>query len=183
METRELIQKLKSELPGSVLQIQAFGRAKEPTLWVEMRSLPEVAIFLKDQSGLSLDWLEHLSVMEVEQALVLTYFLRSTQDTAQAAILLRCSIVPSSAEALIEVPSVSLVWAMAVPMERELSELFGIHFRGSTEKAGTEHGTMLPEGWIGYPLRKSYVFPTEYKGIPHIRPVGQTGPDEYGTGL
>ena len=36
----------------------------------------------------------------------------------------------------------------------------------------------LPKGWNGYPLRKSYVFPTEFLGIPHSRNRGQAGGSE-----
>jgi len=123
-----------------------------------------------------MDWLENLSVMEIDRALVLTYFIRSSTTGDQ--LILRGSVMPPSADAYAEAQSVVASWPMAERMENEVSELFGIRFEGNHRKTKS----MLPADWIGFPLRKSYVFPAEYNGILHARPVGQTSPDEFPMG-
>ena len=45
--------------------------------------------------------------------------------------------------------------------ERECSEMFGITFEGNPDP----RNMLLPDDWVGHPLRKDYEFPKEYHGI------------------
>ena len=49
-----------------------------------------------------------------------------------------------------KVPSVTPVWGGANWAEREVWDLFGVEFAGHPDL----RRIMLPEGWIGFPLRK-----------------------------
>jgi NADH-quinone oxidoreductase subunit C len=53
------------------------------------------------------------------------------------------------------------VWKVANWFEREVYDLFGVIFEGHSDL----RRIMLPEDWIGYPLRKDYVEQEEYDGI------------------
>ncbi len=61
-----------------------------------------------------------------------------------------------------EVPSVSHVWSTADWHEREVFDLSGILFTGRAEL----RRILLPDDWVGHPLRKDYQPPAEYHGIP-----------------
>ena len=174
MDMSALLPKLEKAVPKAVLNIRPFGHGKEISLWVEMRAIASVAQFLCEQTSEKLDCLENLSVMEIEGALVLTYFLRSSQNNETC--ILRGSLVPKSADAETEAPSVSPTWPMAQAYEDQAAELFGVRFTGGPPLKRQ----MLPDGWLGYPLRKNYIFPAEVDGILHMRPVGRTEPDEFG---
>jgi NADH:ubiquinone oxidoreductase subunit C len=174
------VQALEAKVPRAVLESRPFGHGGEMSIWVEMKSIAKVARTLRDEEGLVYDWLENLSVMELDKALVLSYFVRSTATGAH--LIIRGSVVPSSPDAEVEVDSVAAVWPMAAPFEEECSDLFGVRFAGeSARRAGSDKTrALLPDGWQGFPLRKAYLFPTEFLDIPHARPAGRAVPDEFG---
>lgn len=172
MDTSELIPRLEAALPGAVLEMRPFGRLGEVSLWVEMKSIARVAGFLRDDPMWAMDWLENLAAMEMEGTLVLTYFARSTSTGGK--LVLRGTLQPKGSESLVEAPSVRETWPMAQCQEDEISDLFGIQFEGG----GRRRRTFVPLDWVGFPLRKSYVFPVEYGGISHMRPPATTAAGE-----
>jgi NADH-quinone oxidoreductase subunit C len=53
------------------------------------------------------------------------------------------------------------VWPGADWHEREAGEMFGIEYAGHPDP----RNILLPEDWVGHPLRKDYEYPDEYHGI------------------
>lgn len=64
-------------------------------------------------------------------------------------------------EPLPVVPSVSGLWKTALWHEREVYDLFGIHFEGHPDL----RRILLPSDWEGHPLRKDYQHQEKYHGI------------------
>lgn len=169
MDTGEILNKLKTAAPGSVLEKKRFGRSDQTSVWVEARALPEIAAFLKSDPRISLDWLENFSAIQMDEAIVLTYFLRSSAHDHN--LIVRASVEPPSPSKEVEAPSVARTWAMATPFEAEIQELFGVRFVDPQGQPAYPGEHRLPKGWNGFPLRKSYVFPTRFLGIIHARRV------------
>ncbi len=70
-----------------------------------------------------------------------------------------------------EIPSVAHLWRAADWHERETFDLLGIRFTNHPDSVTDHLGThprriLLPDDWVGHPLRKDYAFPREYHGIP-----------------
>jgi NADH-quinone oxidoreductase subunit C len=60
-----------------------------------------------------------------------------------------------------EIESVTSLWKSADWLEREVFDLLGVVYTGHPDL----RRIMLPEDWIGFPLRKDYVDPLVYNGI------------------
>jgi NADH-quinone oxidoreductase subunit C len=63
------------------------------------------------------------------------------------------------------VNTVEGVWAAANWLEREVYDLLGVDFRGHSD----QRRILLPDDWIGNPLRKDYVEAPDYHGISTMR--------------
>ena len=63
------------------------------------------------------------------------------------------------------VKTVSRVWSSANWLEREVFDLLGVEFVGHPDL----RRILLPDDWVGNPLRKDYVEAPEYHGISTIR--------------
>jgi NADH-quinone oxidoreductase subunit C len=163
VDINELKRKLEAVAPGTILDYKSLEGSKEKVLWVELSSIAQIAHFLKGEPTLKLDQLENLSAHESQGKIVLSYFLRSS--TTGKAIILRGALSLKSDNAEVEAPSVAHLWALAKPFEQEIFELFGVRFLGGE----TAPHQVLPEGWRGFPLRKSYVFPAAFLSIKHER--------------
>lgn len=64
------------------------------------------------------------------------------------------------------VGSVVSVWPTANWQERECFDLVGVMFEGHPDL----RRLLLPDDWLGHPLRKDYEQPASYQGIPTSRP-------------
>jgi hypothetical protein len=158
-----IITKINKAVQGAVLEVRRFGRSDTRSIWVEAQSIQKVAKILRTEADLSLDWLENLSVVELSDALVISYFLHSTQGT-QPEVSLRASVVPDSPTSPVKMPTIQTIWPMGIPMEREAREMFGIQFEISPQDDDADAefdfesgpSLCLPSGLSGFPLRKKF---------------------------
>lgn len=117
---------IQSLVSDSILEARPFGRSQTLSLWVKMDSLIKAAHVLKSDPVLNLDWLENFSVFLIDDLVVLTYFLRSTQTNHE--LIVRASFSREKQEEKIQVPTVTRIWPMGKSLEKEAESFFGIHF-------------------------------------------------------
>ncbi|GAC1468261.1 MAG: NADH-quinone oxidoreductase subunit C [Chloroflexota bacterium] len=118
----------------------------EVTAVIDRESIVEVARFCRDDlqydflSDLTCtDWLDRTPRFDV------VYHLMSTKHWTR----FRLKVPADEVE---PVPSVIPVWGAANWAEREVHDLFGVTFAGHPNL----DRLLMPEGWIGHPLRKDY---------------------------
>ncbi|HEX3682551.1 MAG TPA: NADH-quinone oxidoreductase subunit C [Bryobacteraceae bacterium] len=117
-----------------------------PVLTISSAQILPVCRILKEAAGFDrisaitgVDWWPREPRFEV------VYFLHSLRRNARLRLALRLEENES-------VESVCPVWRGANWYEREVFDLFGIHFRNHPNL----ERIMLPADWEGYPLRKDY---------------------------
>ena len=134
------------------------GRAGDPFVWVAPELLPAFLECCRDDERLSFEQLIDLTAVDpskddpnlwiVVQLLSLAHHHR---------LVVKCTLPKASAR----MPSSAAVHRAAQWHERECGEMYGIDFEGHPDP----RHILLPEDWVGFPLRKDYVFPDEYHGI------------------
>ena len=118
----------------------------ESTVVVPRNSLIDVCRYCKDDLGYdflsdltAVDWLDRSPRFDVVYHLLsLTHFIR---------FRLKVQVDEGTA-----VPTVTGVWGAANWAEREVWDLFGVEFEGHPDL----RRILMPEGWIGHPLRKDF---------------------------
>jgi NADH-quinone oxidoreductase subunit C len=155
LTTAQIIALLKSTFGDKIL---ASFDDKHPRVHVDGADWRAVAEFLRFEPQLSFDWLACLSGMDyaADGGVAVIYDLWSFDLRHRFAAKV---FAPRGAP---HVPSVVDLWSAADWHEREAFDLFGIMFDGHPDL----RRILLAEDWEGHPLRKDYVFPREYHGIP-----------------
>jgi len=155
MHAKDIYAALEQQFPGKVGNFKAD--ALEPYLTVEGYSIVEVCRFLRDSAGLDFQVLSDLTALDwpKEEKIQVVYHLFSYAHNHQ--IVLKVDLPRDNPK----IATVEGVWKVANWFEREVYDLFGVIFEGHSDL----RRIMLPEDWIGYPLRKDYVEQEEYDGI------------------
>jgi NADH-quinone oxidoreductase subunit C len=138
--------------------IAAFPDDKHPRVHVNAQDWRAIAEFLVREPSLKLDWLANHSGVDyvADEQFCVVHDLWSFDHRHSIAVKVYC---PRGNPI---VPSVADLWPAADWHEREAYDMFGIVFDGHPDL----RRILCADDWEGFPLRKDYVFPREYHGIP-----------------
>ena len=140
----------------------------DPFFTVEPDAILDVSRFLKDESSLAFNQMMCLSGVDIVDNQQVVYHLFSFEHRHR--ITLKVDVPTDNPKT----QSVESVWKTANWHERECYDLFGIVFEGHPDP----RRILLPDDWVGYPLRKDYVYPSEYDGIDNTFGVPTMHPDQ-----
>ncbi|MSR61341.1 MAG: NADH-quinone oxidoreductase subunit C [Planctomycetes bacterium] len=134
------------------------GRAGDPFVLVDPQRLPAFLEVCRDDERLAFDILIDLTAADPSKddpnLWVLVHLLSLAY---RQRLTVKCALSKAAAT----MPTSVTVHRGAQWHERECGEMFGITFAGHPDP----RHILLPEDWLGFPLRKDYVFPDEYHGI------------------
>ncbi len=169
-EPQALRERLKKEFPSATFESGLFQGSVFAVIDVDPSSLlPMITALVSDPSwGMVL--LENLSAHHKEKNLVFSYFLMNPQDQSSVCVRTRCALTAENRR--VDFISIQSVLPMAKVYEEEIGSLFGVRFTHEKGQDVLSTNSVLPEGWHGFPLRKTYVFPHEFLGISHSRVKG-----------
>ena len=159
MTTTEIHDRLKARFGDDV------GPLSEPKIdafaVVTRERIVEVCTFLKDEPGLELDFLEDLTAIDwpKNNQIEVVYHLLSYRH--RHSIVLKVQLDRAAPS----IATVEGVWKTANWFEREVYDLFGVTFVGHPDL----RRIMLPDDWIGHPLRKDYQETGGYHGFSNVR--------------
>jgi NADH-quinone oxidoreductase subunit C len=153
-----LSDRLKTAFPETVAVAEQAGVPE--TVQVAASALGDVCAFCKADEALDLQALSCLTGVDYQDRIELVYHLTSYRRRHELVLKVRLDRAEPRA------PTVEGIWKTADWHERECFDLLGVTFEGHPDL----RRLLLPDDWVGHPLRKDYVAPTEYHGISHQRP-------------
>ena len=142
---KELDERFASSLEGWQMQTD------KPTAVVHADRVLDVARYLRMEMGF--DQLRDLTATDYPpDRMEVIYNLYRHMDKAHIALKAKVPREAPEGADLPHLPSIVSVYAGADWLEREVFDLFGIRFTGHPYM----RRLMLPDGWVGHPLRKDY---------------------------
>lgn len=134
------------------------GRSGRPFVLIEPAKIVEFLRVCRDDERLHFELLVDITASDPsadDENLWVLAELLSVKHKHRLAIK---AILPKAAPSL---PSATAIYRAAQWHERECAEMFGIRFEGHPDP----RNILLPDDWVGHPMRKDYEFPKEYHGI------------------
>ncbi len=156
-------QRLRERFPEMPLRRQTGEAVRDFTLFVPGARLVEVCTFLRDDPELDfamLSWIGGVDYLPREPRFEVVYGLLSL--SANARLHLKVEVLEENPR----VPSVVGVWPTANWHERETYDFYGIEFTGHPDLTRI----LLPDDWVGWPLRKDSPLGYEEVAFTHNTP-------------
>ena len=163
LEPARLEDRLRERFPGASITRQTGEAVRDHTLIVPGESLVEIATFLRDEPELDfamLSWIAGVDWLPREPRFDVVYGLLSLTRAVRLTLKVR---VPESNP---KVPTLTGVWPTADWHERETYDFYGIEFTGHPDL----RRILLPDDWIGWPLRKDSPLGYEEVAFTHNTP-------------
>ncbi len=183
---------IEAAVPDARLEIIPNELGRQPSLIVNREALKAVALFLRDDAGLRLDyasnvtgvdWPETIAKEKVKVKKLVDGVEKEVEETIETkrggyleAVYHLYSMALKHGPVILRVrtgnraddvtiPSLTPVWRSAEFQEREIFDLYGIRFEGHPDL----RRLLMWENFKDHPMRKDYVEPDdyEYEPTPH----------------
>jgi len=149
---------LKEKFPNGILEIENIDESDNiEFIPVIGKVWNEIALFIKNEPELQFDSLQCITGVDMglENDLEARYNFHSMSHKHFIEIRIQTDRKKPT------IPSVETIWRIADWFEREVYDMYGIIFKGHRDL----RRMLLPEDWIGWPLRKDYETPETFHGI------------------
>ena len=155
MKPKEVYQKIQGEFGDAIETFDA--EAPDPYVVVKSVSLLKICRFLHDEDECAFHCLTNMSGVDFVKEGKIQVVLHLYSYIHREMVILKVDAGRDQPK----VPSVETVWKAANWLEREIYDLLGVEFVGHSDL----RRLLMPEDWVGHPLRKDFVEPEEYHGI------------------
>jgi NADH-quinone oxidoreductase subunit C len=160
MTFEEIREKLAAKFGGE--RIGALAPAnKDPFLLVQAADIVEICKFLRNDAQLAFDCLMNLSAIDWPKRNQIDVVYHLWSYSQRHAFILKVQLDRAKPE----IATIEPVWKAADWLEREQYDLLGVTFLGHPDL----RRIMLPDDWVGHPLRKDYKEQAEWHNITTTR--------------
>jgi NADH-quinone oxidoreductase subunit C len=162
-----VLERLRERFPAVAFRRQEGEAVRDFTVYLPADRLVEVCTFLRDDPELQfclLSWAGGVDWMPRDPRFEVVYHLLSLTRNA------RFVLKVTAADENPRVPTVTGVWPTADWHERETYDFYGIVFEGHPDLTRI----LLPEAWVGWPLRKDSPLGYQEVAFTHNTPHRKT---------
>ncbi|HLW78487.1 MAG TPA: NADH-quinone oxidoreductase subunit C [Terriglobia bacterium] len=141
-----LVDELQKRFPGAIIDAVIFRN--QPSITLAKEQLIAVGEYLKSEEGGAYTLLTDETAVDYpkrEKRFEVVYHVYSFQLNHR----LRFKVLAADGE---KIPSVAGLWPTANWLEREVFDMFGVLYEGHPDL----RRILLPDEWVGHPLRKDY---------------------------
>ncbi len=135
--------------------------ALDPFIVVKADRIVEVSRFLHDDASLIMNFLEDVTATDWPKEKLIRVVYHLWSYTYRHGIVLKVELDRKDPK----VATVEPVWKAANWLEREVYDLYGVTFVGHPDL----RRIMLPDDWVGHPLRKDYTEAGGWHGMTNVR--------------
>lgn len=147
MKKSQLLSKIQEKYPDNDVYDDP---SNEQSIVIDKEMVPGVFAWLRDDPEMAFDYLEfETAVDRPPDHLDMIYYIFSYQHRHRLGLKVQ---LPRTHP---QVDSLAHLWTNADWNEREVYDLYGVHFTGHPDL----RRLMMPEDWEGHPLRKDYMHP------------------------
>lgn len=170
MQPLEIAERIKEKFPEEVIEIKEFR--EQVSVIVKKERIKDIMRYLYETPEFSFDYLRDLCGVDYlgkkEKRFEVVYHLYSMKHRHM--IRIKAEVPEDDCN----IDSVVDIWAGANWHERECYDMFGITFNGHPDL----RRILMPEDWVGYPLRKDYPLKAdlgdlEWKGFKEVLEVAE----------
>ncbi len=157
MLLRDIYYKLRELFGQDVLDFS--DTAIDPIITINPALNLDILKYLKESEEFMFSYLMCLTGVDRNENIEIVYHIYSVKLNTKLTIKTKLEVNN------LNIKSINMLWKGSDWMEREIFDLLGVVF--------IDHPNLkrilLPEDWVGYPLRKDYVFPKDYQGMNNER--------------
>ena len=128
---------------------------------VKREKIVEVCAYLKNTAGLEFDYCQDITAIDWPARKVIEVVFHVYSLVHRHGLVLKVETDRENPS----IATVEGVWKAATWLEREIYDLFGVNFTGHSDL----RRIMMPDDWVGHPLRKDYQEAGGYHGIGNER--------------
>lgn len=155
MDRLELIDRLKEKFSTAVMAQTQF--LDETTIHVQADSIVAILVFLKNSEAFdALVDLTAVDYLAPQNEMKIVYQLQNSGNYKRLRVV-------AAIERKGSISSITSVWEGADWYEREVYDLFGVHFNGHIDLKRI----LLPDDWQGHPLCRDYALTEESVEFKH----------------
>ncbi|MFN7132684.1 MAG: NADH-quinone oxidoreductase subunit C, partial [Myxococcales bacterium] len=158
LSLEQIRERLAARFPDAAGPVQP---ARDPFVVVAPFLLRELATFLRDDEALRFDFLQDETAVDHPAEELLRVVIHLWSYPHRHGFKLKVELPRQEPRC----PSLAAVWPAACWFEREIFDLFGVHFEGHPEL----RRLLMPDDWVGHPLRKDYREAGGYAGVSNER--------------